>query len=99
MRIIRENKRRLLLPGFAAISVLAVIAGVLSYPEEDLEKLRILGGITLTPEAFSGKVREAYQAAADIPEVLSQVECYCGCMQEKGHTSNLFCFKDKHAAG
>jgi hypothetical protein len=97
MRVIRNKKRFLL--GFGAVSLLAVISGVLLYPGEDVEKLRIPGGVTLRPEAFSGKIHEAYQAAADIPEVLSQVECFCGCMQEKGHTSNLFCFKDRHAAG
>jgi hypothetical protein len=50
----------------------------------------------LPPEQFTGKTREAYQAAKDVPEVLSKMPCFCGCMEDSGHQSNLFCFSDRH---
>jgi hypothetical protein len=47
---------------------------------------------------FEGKTRDAYQAAADIPEVLQELPCFCGCMQHNGNENNLFCFRDGHGA-
>ena len=53
---------------------------------------------TLEPASFnSADVREAYQTAKEIPEVLAQQPCYCYC-QRKGHRSLLDCFKTDHAA-
>lgn len=54
---------------------------------------------TLPPSMFTGKTREAYQAAVDVPEVLREVQCYCGCKEGNGHQNNLFCFADQHAVG
>ena len=51
---------------------------------------------TVDPAKFSGKTRSAYQAARDVPEVLAQLPCYCGCMMGAGHRNNLDCFKDDH---
>jgi len=51
---------------------------------------------TLDPDQFSGKIRVAYQAAKEVPGVLSQLPCYCGCMSSAGHKSNLECFHDHH---
>ena len=54
---------------------------------------------TLSPDLFADPTaREAYQAARDVPEVLEQLPCYCGCMQHFGHKNNLFCFKDEHGS-
>ena len=50
---------------------------------------------TLDPASFDGRAREAYQAARDIPDVLAELPCFCGCANV-GHKSNLFCFKDNH---
>ena len=53
---------------------------------------------TLEPASFKQtEVREAYQTAKEIPEVLTQQPCYCYC-QRKGHRSLLDCFKTDHAA-
>jgi len=53
---------------------------------------------TLEPAGFKQtEVREAYQTAREIPEVLAQQPCYCYC-QRKGHRSLLDCFKTDHAA-
>lgn len=53
----------------------------------------------LPAERFTGRIREAYQAAADIPEVLAGLHCYCGCDKSLGHRSLLDCFVDDHGAG
>ena len=51
---------------------------------------------TLDPDLFTGKAREAYQAAKDIPEILQQMPCFCGCLSHFGHKNNLYCFHDRH---
>jgi hypothetical protein len=51
---------------------------------------------TLDPAQFSGKTRSAYEAAKEVPGVLAQLPCFCGCMSGFGHKSNLDCFHDNH---
>jgi hypothetical protein len=52
---------------------------------------------TLDPAEFKpGSVREAYQVAKEIPEVLVQQPCYCYC-QNQGHRSLLDCYRTGHA--
>jgi len=52
---------------------------------------------TLDPANYTGKARAAYAAAKEIPEVLSQLPCFCGCMDgNMKHKSNLYCFADNH---
>lgn len=53
---------------------------------------------TLAPEIFSGNVRQAYQVAEDIPQVLAQLPCYCHCDMSEGHKSLHSCFEDEHGA-
>jgi len=53
--------------------------------------------VTLDPKSFSDpEVREAYQAAKDLPEVLEHIACYCGCFGTAGHRNNLDCYHDNH---
>lgn len=52
--------------------------------------------VTLDPMMFSGRARTAYEAAREVPEVLAQLPCYCGCMSGFGHRNNLDCFHDEH---
>ena len=56
---------------------------------------------TMDPSYFAQdpKARAAYQVAKDMPEVLAELPCFCGCMTALGHESNLFCFKDEHGSG
>lgn len=52
---------------------------------------------TLAPDQFSGIARTAYEAAKEVPEVLAQLPCFCGCMGSQfGHKNNLDCFRDHH---
>jgi hypothetical protein len=37
-------------------------------------------------------VQETYVMAAQHPEALAAVPCYCNCYESAGHTSNLNCF-------
>ena len=52
----------------------------------------------LPADRFQGRVREAYKAAAEIPDVLAGVRCYCGCDKSQGHRNLLDCFVDDHGA-
>jgi hypothetical protein len=54
---------------------------------------------TLPPTLFLGRTAEAYGVAAEIPEVLAGLACYCGCDRSNGHRHLLDCFADDHGAG
>lgn len=51
---------------------------------------------TLEPALYTGKVRRAHEVAREIPDVLDQLRCYCGC-EGVGHVSLLSCYTDGHA--
>ena len=53
---------------------------------------------TLDPAQFVGKAAEAHRVAREIPDVLDQLYCYCGCDKHEGHKSLLSCYTDGHAA-
>src|SRR5262245_81525 len=53
---------------------------------------------TLDPGRFVGKAARAHQVAREIPDVLDQLYCYCGCDKLVGHKSLLSCFTDGHGA-
>jgi len=53
---------------------------------------------TLDPVSYTGKARVAYQVAKEIPEILAQLPCFCGCKDSLGHRSNLYCFADEHGS-
>jgi len=98
-----NNKRNLGLT-VAALLILAGIAWVSlrgtdqqTEPQQTVENPKAAD--VLSPALFTdGKARAAYQTAKDIPEVLEQLPCFCGCMMNMGHKNNLFCFKDQHGS-
>ena len=52
---------------------------------------------TLDPVTFTDpEVRLSYQVAKEIPQVLEQLPCYCGCFAKAAHQNNLDCFRDGH---
>ena len=53
---------------------------------------------TLDPHYLKGKAKQAYQIAKEMPEVLSQMPCFCDC-DVFGHENLLDCFIDQHGAG
>lgn len=48
--------------------------------------------------AGHARIVNAYRAAAEIPEVLDGIHCYCECAEHAGHYSLLSCFASDHAA-
>lgn len=44
------------------------------------------------------RIATMYRAAAEIPEVLDGIHCYCKCDEHAGHHSLLSCFASDHAA-
>ena len=96
------NKQNLVL-GLAAVAIIAAIAWVsLRDSSEPLNESAIAAksADVLSPTLFNDeRTRAAYQVAKDIPDVLEQLPCFCGCMTSFGHKNNLFCFKDQHGSG
>lgn len=59
----------------------------------------ILSGDQLTGPFFREKWQvEVYREAAQIPDVLFQLPCYCRCDRALGHTSLHSCFEGTHGA-
>jgi uncharacterized protein with PCYCGC motif len=87
----------------AAIAVMALIAWVSlrgTGEPGDQSTVAAKSADVLSPTLFAEeRTRAAYQVAKDIPEVLEQLPCFCGCMTSFGHKNNLFCFKDQHGSG
>jgi hypothetical protein len=96
------NKQNLAL-GVIAVAIIAGIGwyslrGASNETETSVQLSKSDG--VLSPTIFDdAKTRAAYQVAKDIPEVLEQLPCFCGCMSHFGHKNNLFCFKDQHGSG
>jgi len=99
---LNSNSKQNLWLTVVAIVILAGIAWVslrtTGEPSDD-QQANLKGAEVLSPSLFSDeKTRAAYQVAKDIPEVLEQLPCFCGCMMNMGHKNNLFCFKDQHGS-
>ena len=96
------NKQNLVL-GLVAVAIMAGIAWVSLHGTNEPADESAAGAKSadvLSPALFEDeRTRAAYQVAKDIPEVLEQLPCFCGCMAEYGHKNNLFCFKDQHGSG
>jgi len=98
----KTNKQNVVL-GIVAVAIMAGIAWVslrgTSESTSESAAISKSAGV-LSPTLFNDeKTRAAYQVAKDIPEVLEQLPCFCGCMTSFGHKNNLFCFKDQHGSG
>jgi hypothetical protein len=55
-------------------------------------------GLTLNPDLFQGETHAAYLVAQQHPDLLAQLDCYCGCEQHEGHRNLLDCFRTNHGA-
>jgi Protein of unknown function with PCYCGC motif len=48
--------------------------------------------------ASNARAQQTYTMAAQIPQMLDGVFCYCMCAREYGHYSLLDCFREDHAS-
>src|SRR5262249_40644461 len=97
----RKSQKRLVMVAVIAILILAGGAWLVMRPGDVSEgSLAANRPYTLSPGQFSHdpKAQAAYQVAKDIPEVLEELPCFCGCMMNRGHKNNLFCFSDEHGS-
>src|SRR5260370_27687815 len=78
------------------VILLAVVAGV--YRMSSASSSGNGASITLDPNRFTGEVHQAYLVAQQHPDLLAQLDCYCGCEQHEGHKNLLHCFRTTHAA-
>jgi len=54
----------------------------------------------LDPSSFEHPMsRELYGIAAEIPAIMNQLYCWCGCVKQGRHRSALACYEDKSAVG
>jgi Protein of unknown function with PCYCGC motif len=81
------------------VAALLGLAGVAVYQmRASADAAAASNGLTLNPELFQGETHEAYLVAQRHPELLAQLDCYCGCEQHEGHKNLLDCFRTNHGA-
>jgi hypothetical protein len=88
--------------GVVLVVVVFIVARGVSSVREIDERSSSTGRYPTLPQwsdgaAMGRDMEELYRFAADHPEVLRYVPCYCGCEQE-GHASNEDCFVRKRDA-
>src|SRR4051794_1857521 len=93
-----RSKSPALLAG-AVVAALVALAGVAVYQMRASADPPASSSLTLDPELFQGEVHDAYLVAQKHPELLAQLDCYCGCEQHEGHKNLLDCFRTNHGAG
>jgi hypothetical protein len=68
-------------------------------PEKSQKLPPILSGKQLTGDYFRFPwQKKVYEEAAQVPDVLYQLPCYCRCDKALGHTSLHSCFEGTHGA-
>jgi len=81
------------------VAALLGLAGVAVYQmRASADSAAASNSFTLNPELFQGETRAAYLTAQQHPELLAQLDCYCGCEQHEGHKNLLDCYRTNHAA-
>jgi len=81
------------------VAALLGLAGVAVYQmRASADAAAASNGLTLNPELFQGETHDAYLVAQKHPELLAQLDCYCGCEQHEGHKNLLDCYRTNHAA-
>lgn len=88
---------------YAAVAVLGLLmivaVGVRRIRASTASAAAAAPRLTLDPSQFTGETRQAYTVAEKHPELLAQLDCYCGCEQHEGHKNLLDCFRTMHGAG
>lgn len=92
--------RHYILMGGAALLLLMALSSCQGAGDKAMTAESIRGRETretMSPLYFTGAVRDAYQIAKEIPDVLDGLHCYCECKKNFGHKSLLTCYVDEHA--
>jgi Protein of unknown function with PCYCGC motif len=81
------------------VAALLGLSGVVVYQmRSSADAAASSNDLTLNPDLFQGEVHAAYLVAKQHPELLAQLDCYCGCEQHEGHKNLLDCFRTNHGA-
>ncbi len=81
------------------VAALLGLAGVAVYQmRASADAAAASNGLTLNPDLFQGETHDAYLVAQKHPDLLAQLDCYCGCQQHEGHKNLLDCYRTNHAA-
>lgn len=93
---------------YGSLAVLAAGIGFLLYaakpasgshhptPREGITAANVM---QYTRYARIPRIEKIYREAAQVPEALDGIYCYCHCIENMGHYSLLTCFESDHASG
>lgn len=87
-----------------ALAVVVLLLGVVNARAANAHHPTPRAGLSAadveSAELYAGypRVKEVYEMAAQIPDVLDGIYCYCDCSKHSGHRSLLTCFQDDHGA-
>ncbi len=103
----KRTRSPLLGIGVAVIALGALVAVLVSpgrasahpTPRLDAATVQVRDVVPASAYAAYPRVAEVYREAAQIPEILDGLYCYCDCSRHSGHYSLLDCFKSDHGAG
>lgn len=87
--------KRLLLLLVISVFSLGIAAGCSSTSENEHKEMALDSKHAALPDFVLNTptiVQETYVMAAEHPEVVASVPCYCNCNESAGHMSNLDCF-------
>ena len=88
----------------AALATVVVLLGVVNTRSANAGHPTPRTGLTAadveSAERYDGypRVKQVYEMAAQIPDVLDGIYCHCDCSKHSGHRSLLTCFQDDHGA-
>jgi hypothetical protein len=107
----RKTLSLILLLPILTITFLVINAGCLKHTSPEPDEVKAFKALkatmidpktglpkTLEPNLIKGEDREGYQIAKEIPEILAQLPCFCGC-EAVGHENLPDCFIDEHGVG
>ena len=94
----RESNGAWLLAGIIVVVLLGLSAVAVYQMRASADAAVASNSLTLNPEMFQGEAHDAYLVAQRHPELLAQLDCYCGCEQHEGHKNLFDCFRTNHGA-
>ena len=94
----KSKRAARLLAGVIVTGLVGMTAAVIYKMRAPTDVAAASDNLTLNPDLFQGETRAAYLTAQKHPELLAQLDCYCGCEQHEGHKNLLDCFRSNHGA-